>query len=304
LAIGGLLAFTFGCSVLAQRGADRPLGTHYSAAVIRRGSIVVFPFDGSAVAVQLPKALNGNFFSADGHEIYGLAEAPTADAAAVVVANIKPPELKPIEASQGFSYVRSVAADANGGIAVVSAIYQHGGIQECGLFELDVSTGSVQHILNNPRSECFDFVSCWNQLSLSPDGERVIGTAGSGHIAVISLRERRIEKIWPGAAAWWSPDGKWIAALTYESPSEIELIRASDLSVQRTLGLDTGGRLQWSPDSRYLLLLDKGFCGVVSGYFGTLQALDITTGRRGVIGSSRCKVNSTGWGWVSDDVFR
>ena len=85
---------------------------------------------------------------------------------------------------------------------------------------------------------------------------------------MVNLRERRIEKSWPGEAAWWSPDGKWIAALSFGSPSEINLIRASDLSTERTLGPDTSGRLQWSPDSRYLLLLANGLCVAGFGYFG------------------------------------
>ena len=304
LAIGGALAFTLGCSVLAQRSAEKPRGTHYSAALIKRGRLIIFPFDGNAVAVGLPQALIGNLFSAKSRQIYGFAATQTADAPAVVVATIKPPEISPIEASRGLNYARSVATDADGGILAVSAVYQHAGVQECGLFELDVSRGSVQHILNNPRGGCFDFVSCWNQLSLSPDGERVVGTAGSGQLAVINLRERRLEKTWPGAAAWWSPDGKWIATLTSETPSKIDLFRASDLSMHRMLGRDTSGRLQWSPDSRYLLLLDKGFCGIGSGYFGTLQVLDIATAQRRTIDSSRCKVNLAGTGWVSDDVFK
>lgn len=212
--------------------------------------------------------------------------------------------MSPLESSQGLGYLNSVAADFDGGIVTASGVYQRPGVQECGIFELDVAKGSITHILNNPRGGCFGFASSWNQLSLSPDGSRLVATAGSGQLAVINLRERRIEKTWPGASAWWSPDGKWIAALTFGSPSEIDLIRASDLSTERVLGHDTTGRLQWSPDSRSLLVLDNGSCGAGSGYFGTLQVLDVRTGQRAAIEGSRCKVNLMSTGWVSDDVLK
>jgi hypothetical protein len=267
------------------------------------GRLVIFPFDRVEMTIDLPSNFNGNIFSADGRRIYGLAGASETKSPPIVVATIKPPVVSSIKASQGLSYIKSVAADADGGILAVSAVYQHDGAQECGLFELNIEKGSIQHILNNPGGGCFDFVSSWNQLSLSPDGSRLIATAGSGQLAVINLHERRIEKTWPGAAAWWSPDGKSIAALTFESPSEIILVNSSDLSTRRTLGHDSSGRLQWSPDSRNILILDRGLCGVVTGYFGTLQVLDIETGQRKTISNSRCKVNLTSTGWVSDDML-
>jgi len=126
---------------------------------------------------------------------------------------------------------------------------------------------------------------------------------GKGQIGVVNVRERRIEKLWPGTAAWWSPDGKWIAALSFTEPMEIELIRASDLSMQRSLGPDTAGRLQWSPDSRGLLVWDAGFCGLGSGYLGTLQIVDVGTGERTQISSSKCRVDLMSFGWVSDEVL-
>ena len=148
----------------------------------------------------------------------------------------------------------------------VSAVRQRDGAQECGVFVLDVVRETAEHVVDNPGGECFDSVSVWKGLSLSPDGSRAVGTAGSKNLGVIDLKQHRIEKLWPGSAAAWSPDGKWIAALTYALPAEIQLIRASDLSTARTLGQTSVGRLQWSPDSRYLLLLDMGACGIATGY--------------------------------------
>jgi len=41
-----------------------------------------------------------------------------------------------------------------------------------------------------------------------------------------------------------------------------------------------------------------------TGYFGTLETLDIDTGQRAAIASSRCEVNHESFGWISDDLQR
>jgi Tol biopolymer transport system component len=302
VAIGGIVALTLGCSVLAQRSAEKPLGTHYSAAFLTGGDLVVFPFNGKKITASLPPAFAGYSFSADGKSIYGFAG--STGAPPVSVASIKRLGLTAIKASQGLEDIESVAPDADGGIVAVSALRRRDGARECGVFVLDVARETAEHVVDNPGGDCFGFVSLWKGLSLSPDGSRAVGTAGSRSLGVINLERHRIEKLWPGSAASWSPDGKWIADLTYALPAEIHLIRASDLSTERTLGQTRGGRLQWSPDSRYLLLLDMGACGVGTGYFGTLETLDIDTGQRAVIASSRCKVNHPSFGWISDDVLK
>jgi hypothetical protein len=195
-----------------------------------------------------------------------------------------------------------LAVNATGDKVVLSAIYDHDGISECGLFELSVPGGAVAKILDNLSLNC-DFLSSWTELSLSNDGMRMVGTAGKGRVGVVNLHEHRVERLWQGAAAWWSPDGKWIAALSFSDKLEIELIRASDFAVRRKF--DGGSaRLQWSPDSRYLLVMTRGLCGLGTGYFGSLQTLDIQSGQRSLISSSKCKVNLMSTGWVDDDVLK
>ena len=65
LVLGGAVALMPGCSVLAQRNAEKPQGTHYSAAFIKAGKLVIFPFDRAEITADLPSALNGNTFSAE-----------------------------------------------------------------------------------------------------------------------------------------------------------------------------------------------------------------------------------------------
>jgi len=96
--------------------------------------------------------------------------------------------------------------------------------------------------------------------------------------------------------AAWSPDGKWLAALLETAGKhETVLMDASSLKRVRVLG---DSDLEWSPDSRYLLGVDD-HCGA---YYGTLVMMDIETGSRTSIESSRCKINQDTIGWVSSDV--
>jgi len=297
-----VLVFAAGCSVLGQRNAQKPLGTHYSAAFIRDNKLIVFPFDGSEVRIDLPATVGGMTFSADGRTIYGIV-GPNGGPGRLAAIAINPSRVSPLPHSDEFdNYFNSLTVNATGDKAVISAMYGQNGIQGCGLFELDITKGSVEKIIDNLGSGC-GYLSSWSHLSISLDGSRVVGTSRKGQIGVVNLSARKVEKLWPGTEASWSPDGKWIAALSFTDPMKITLMRASDLSTQRELGDDATTQLQWSPDSRYLLLFNFGLCGLGTGYVGTLETLDIETGRRQPIESSKCRVDRATAGWVSDDVL-
>ena len=76
---------------------------------------------------------------------------------------------------------------------------------------------------------------------------------------------------------------------------------AKTLSQERILGSTT---LIWSPDSRYLL--NKKFnlgCGLSGlGGVGTLEVVDVGTGKRTEVESSSCAVDRNTIGWVSSDI--
>lgn len=97
--------------------------------------------------------------------------------------------------------------------------------------------------------------------------------------------------------AAWSPDGKWLAAVERGERGRTILMDAKNLSQRRILG---NSELDWSPDSHYLLgMKQQDRCGP---YSGTLEAIDIETGRRTTVESSRCQVNQATTGWVSGEI--
>ena len=300
----GVISFTVGCSVLGQSAAEKPVGTHYSAAFLKGSRLVVFPFNGNEVAVELPVAVGPFVFSANKPVIYGMLTSQPDATADFVTVSIKPGGVSHLPGLNRFSYINDLAVDAAGKKAIISAMYGLEAARRCGLFELDLTTGRVEHIIDNVSGQC-DYLSSWGELSLSPDGSRAVGRAQKGQLGVVNLKEHRIERLWSGSAASWSPDGKWIATLTLMTRrTKLELIDAHDFSKQRDLGAHNGG-LQWSPDSRYLLVWESEWaCGMGVGYIGTLKALDIENGRRLPIKSSKCRVDAASTGWISDAVMK
>ena len=80
------------------------------------------------------------------------------------------------------------------------------------------------------------------------------------------------------------------------------MIDATDTSRRRNIGASGNGPVEWSPDSKYLLLLKSELrC---SAYFESLEVLDVENGKRSVIKSSHCEVGR-GWvGWIDPDAVR
>jgi Tol biopolymer transport system component len=109
--------------------------------------------------------------------------------------------------------------------------------------------------------------------------------------------------------ARWSPDGRWIALVlegrTIVDSKRIVLVDANEPSNQKGLGQYGGGYVSWSPDSKYLLLYKKQPVCIFNKSLTSLEVLDVTTGTRRVIPSSRCKISDFDWiGWVDRDAIQ
>jgi WD40 repeat protein len=137
----------------------------------------------------------------------------------------------------------------------------------------------------------------WEYVSVSPDGLRAVATQ-YGRVELIDIARGTAEPLDDRFfIAAWSPDGKWLAAAEKGENGRTILMDAKDLMSRRVLG---NSELDWSPDSRYLLGMKRNDrCGP---YSGTLEAIDVDTGKRITIHSSRCQVNQAMTGWVSSEI--
>jgi hypothetical protein len=137
----------------------------------------------------------------------------------------------------------------------------------------------------------------WQHVSVSPDGMRAVATQ-YGRVELIDIGRGTAEPLEARFfMAAWSPDGRWLAAVEDGENGRTILMDAKDLTPRRVLG---NSELDWSPDSRYLLGMKRhDWCGF---YSGTLEAIDIQTGKRKTIESSKCQVNQATTGWVSAEI--
>ncbi len=252
----------------------------------------MFPVRAVAFTIALPFALGTFIYSRDGEALYAAARSSPLGLSEPGLFKIEfsPVRATAIAGSESFGIVGLAAARDR---ILISGNHGRGAIMESGLFELNLTDGKSRLLIPNHEGRR-DAVWAWSHLSASPDGLRV---AAMRHrtLEIIDLARRTTTalpaNLMLGA---WSPDGRWLAAIDWKKDKTI-LMDAATLTPRRTL---PESNVDWSPDSRYLLGTKKYdflFCGP---YSGTLQAIDIETGKTTTIRSSRCKVNQATIGWV------
>ena len=288
-------------AIWAQRKTGERSAPHpYCAAFVKGATLVVFPFNARAVTVPLPyvPALFG--FSADGRSLYAARQYPDTIPGLFRI-ELRSGSTTAIPGSAAlFDY--SIAISKDESKIVVSGRFRAPDGEKCGLFELTTATGTIRRVPVPGNPDC-DYLYAWHDLSLSPDAKRAVAfrkVEARPEILLIDLDQGTETSLGWGWRAAWSADGKWIAVLDLNSG--ITIIDAREPSRKRHFGGPDDQELTWSPDSRYLLLWKS--CLPSLGYFGTLEALEVKSGKRETIRSSRCSVNLMTSGWVSDEVLR
>lgn len=262
----------------------------------------VFTIGGAAFAIPLPIALGTFEFSPDGKALYATASFnpldPRAGGLGLLKIEFNPVRATPIPGSDVFG-IMSFAVSAQQGKLLISGNRLQAAGTGNGLFELDPESGDSRLLMLNDKTEgAIPVLSRWSHLSVSPDGTRAAAMR-NGLLEVIDLTRHTVtplpQYLEVGA---WSPDGKWLAAIDWKKGHTV-LLDAATLTPKRVL---EESDVEWSPDSRFLLGARKyDLCGP---YSGTLQIIDVESGKRLTLWHSRCKVNQPRKGWLSADVLK
>jgi hypothetical protein len=263
--------------------------------------LAVYPPSGSPLTLPLPAALSGDFqvvsFGSTGRVIYiqprnggvpeGLAEI-----------DLGPTRLAAVPGSLGLSTVWHLAGPSNGHVYVSAGTRAAGGLWRCGVFDVDTSSASLRPLRVGAYTNCGPGRGMFGEVS--PDGRRVLDYQGD-RLAVDDLVGGSVIALGSGLSdGAWSPDGRWIAAW---GRGRITLVDADNPSRHRDLGRCSGGGARWSPDSKYLLLSKQELRCSVALYFGTLEIVEVSSGKRVTVKSSRCSAG--GWfGWVDSRLLR
>jgi hypothetical protein len=119
-----------------------------------------------------------------------------------------------------------------------------------------------------------------NNCAWSPQADRLAYDKG-GKLYIYDTVSRRSAFLADGTAAAWSPDGTWIA---YHLRDDIRLISPDGTASRTLIPLalkSTGQRLEWSPDSQYILtvfLSDQRFSLTYTGTEARIEVVRVSDG--------------------------
>lgn len=266
--------------------------------------LILFPIAGPEVSVPLPKDLPGDFrfiaFGSDGTAIYGQTnDSKSRDG--ITKIEFKPVRQVIIPGSVGLSTIWNLAVLKPMGRIFVFGWSKTVGTGECGTFEIDPGSGTLNILRVGILPDCGG-----GGGPISPDGKRILRSPRSrgNYLGMLDLATGLVQPIGIGmSGATWSPDGRWIAAIQGPSgASSVVLIDATNTSQRRNLGRTDDSQAQWSPDSRYLLIARQGLqCGPD---LWSLEMIDVETGKRSEVKSSHCKIFENGTGWLDPKVVQ
>ena len=285
-----------GCLQLLTVKADSP---PHCAAYIHAGDdgplLTLFPMAGSKVTIPLPADLRRDFrliaTSPDGKAIYGQKNDPLGPTNAIIKIEFKPTRCSVVQGSVGLGPIWFLSISQQPDRIFASGWSKRRGIGECGAFEIDPGAGTFRTLRAGVYPDCGG-----GGGDISRDGKRALGHQGD-HLSLLDLETGAAHSLGTDLKdGVWSPDGRWIAATS--DADRIVLIDATDTGRRRNLGSSGGARLHWSPDSKYLLLSKSQLRCALDLYFESLQTLDVKTGKRSLVPSSRCEVGDGNVGWI------
>ena len=263
-----------------------------------RPLLILFPTVGPAADVALPVGLPTDFrviaFSSDGKAVYGQRTDPLDPSEGITKIEFKPTRQSIVPGSVGLGTIWYLTESRQSGKIFVTGWSKHRGTGECGAFEIDPGAGTLRALRVGIHPACGGANG-----PVSPDGRRVISEGGK--LSVLDLETGAVQAL-KGTNAntrsnqgTWSPDGRWIAAV---HDGRIALIDGADTSRRTNLGASGNGLVQWSPDSKYLLLSKSELRCAPALYSQSLEVVDVETRKRSVIKNSHCRISVPVVGWV------
>jgi len=264
----------------------------------------VFPSNGKAFRLPLPASLDVLAYGPDGKALYarhfGDMSKLEPPEPGLVKIEFNPTRLSALPGSTTLSVYYALAVSPHQDRLIISGHEAGASRSSCGIFELSLPVGILRKIVES--ASCDPIVdppyAHWAYLSLSPDGRRAVALRNH-HLELISLSDGKVSIL--GDATYemgaWSPDGRWLAA-TKITDDNTRLLDAHTLADGRSIGATD---LEWSPDSRYLLARRRSvLCGL--GEVATFETVDLRTGKRTEVKSSKCLIDRARTGWVSSEI--
>jgi hypothetical protein len=253
-----------------------------------------FPPDGPKAQVALPEGLPRNLrgvaFGDDGAALYLQTMNFLDRSAGIYKVQFRPSRQDLVPGSIGVGELWCLTASRGTGVLTLSGMSWS--LNRSGVFQIDPRTASSRALPPGSPSPCGGSGGV-----LSPDGAQAL-VRGGKELGVKAMTTGAISEIKgasSGAQGSWSPDSRWVAVVRDGSAT---LVDTKDVTRRRRLGSIGHGPLIWSPDSRYLLLRKSTFSCGFGNEGGSLEVVNVETGKRREIGSSHCGVTAGTLGWI------
>jgi hypothetical protein len=297
-----LLMTTAGLRLIGQQSQPHGFSHDYYPAFCRAAAyplasfrLVIFPPGRQQISIEVPLRLELLAFAANGTALYSLESAAksTASPACAQRVEFSPVRITRLACPAGLRVAFSFAVSASEDRLLVSGKIGGAIGARCGVFEVRLPEAATRQVLAE-GCPSYDFGNSWGSLSLSPGGDEAVAVR-RGQLELIDVSSGTTRVIANGILeASWSPDGRWIAARRARGGTE--LIDSRGQGKRRTLA---ESEVRWSPDARYLLRVKGCHSPEAVNGVGTVQAVDVETGKQLTVESSRCTVDSGATGWVT-----
>jgi hypothetical protein len=280
-------------------GEQRPglLGAYYpaycrpAAFPSRNFELIVLGANNTRRSLNVPLRLDLLTYARDGMMLYALTrEMPFC----LNKIELNPVRVTAMACPRGLTSVFNFSTSTQGDRLLISGGIEENGHTRCGVFQVRLPEPTAQPILETESCGADAFAGSWGSLSISPGADYAVAVRRD-RLELIDINNRSSRVLMDKVLkATWSPDGNWIAAVTARGPTA--LISTGDFKIKRTVAETEG---QWSPDSRYLLRVKGCLFPMADNSVGTIQALDVATGKSVSVKSSHCEVGFASTGWVA-----
>ena len=124
-----------------------------------------------------------------------------------------------------------------------------------GLYVAGFGKGEVRKLMSVAQSSPHDGFRTHTTVDWSPDGKTLV-VNNEAAILLVDPLTGRSRKIVDGSVPLWSPSGDWISYITPDREAAL-LNVSSNESKRIDPGKKTNTPLEWSPDGKYLLILER-----------------------------------------------
>jgi dipeptidyl aminopeptidase/acylaminoacyl peptidase len=134
------------------------------------------------------------------------------------------------------------------------SVLQGGQQGDLGLYVAGFGKEDVRRLMSVARPTHHEGFQAQTTVDWSPDGKSLL-FGNEGAVLLVDSHTGRTRKIADGSAALWSPSGDWISYITADwDPALLNVTSGESRRIDP--GKRTRSPLEWSPDGKYLLILE------------------------------------------------